>query len=751
MAGAVIGMATPASATSSPVVDAVIPNHGTVAGGTGLQITGSGFTGATAVAFGSTIVPQCPSSGPCFNVNGDNGISANSPAHSLGTVDVTVTTAGGTSAPNADDKFTYDPPGPPVVSGVSPRSGPATGGTAVQILGSGFIDATAVAFGSTTVPPCLTGSPPAAGGVSKPVTRIPRPRRVLGGGGGGLCFNVNGDNGIFTNSPPGTANPTPVDVTVTVGGGTSATSTADKFTYVAPGPPVVDAVDPNHGTAAGGTNVQITGSGFTGATAVAFGTATLVPCTPSSGPCFNVNGDNQINANSPPGTASPTPVDVTVTNAGGTSAANAYDKFTYDPVGPPVVSGVSPRSGPATGGTAVQILGSGFTGATAVAFGTATLVPCTPSSGPCFNVNGDNGINANSPPGTASPTPVDVTVTTPVAVSAISPSDKFLYTSVTPAALIVDAVDPNHGTAAGGTNVQITGSGFTSATAVAFGTATLVLCTPSSFGPCFNINGDNGINANSPPGTASPTPVDVTVTNAGGTSATNAYDKFTYDPVGPPVVSGVSPRSGPATGGTGVQILGSGFTAATAIAFGTTTIPPCPSSGNCFFRNGDGSIFANSPAHSAGTVDVTVTTALGTSATSNEDKFAYVATTTTVVTSSSNPSTVGSNVTYTATVAPTPNGGTVAFTDNGVTLTGCGAVAVNTSTGKATCTTKNGTFGSHSIVASYSGDTYYTASSGSLIQQVNHAATSQSPPKAPGPRGSSGAAQSSPAPTPPPR
>src|SRR5450759_5404260 len=97
--------------------------------------------------------------------------------------------------------------------------------------------------------------------------------------------------------------------------------------------------------------------------------------------------------------------------------------------------------------------------------------------------------------------------------------------------------------------------------------------------------------------------------------------------------------------------------------------------------------------------------------------------TTTTLGSSSNPSTVGGSVTYTATVAPTPDGGTMAFTDNATTLSGCGAVAVNTSTGKASCTTSYGAVGSHTILASYSGDTNFVASSGSLTQQVNAATT----------------------------
>ena len=92
--------------------------------------------------------------------------------------------------------------------------------------------------------------------------------------------------------------------------------------------------------------------------------------------------------------------------------------------------------------------------------------------------------------------------------------------------------------------------------------------------------------------------------------------------------------------------------------------------------------------------------------------------TTTTLTSSLNPSAAGQSVTYNATVAPTPDGGTVGFTDNGVTLSGCAAVTVSTSTGSAPCMTSYGSAGTHTIVASYSGDSSYTASSGSLNQQV---------------------------------
>jgi hypothetical protein len=236
----------------------------------------------------------------------------------------------------------------------------------------------------------------------------------------------HGDGGIFTNSPPGTAGTT-VDVKVTVGTVTSATGVADQFSYVPASVPVVDAVFPGHGTASGGIGVQLFGSGFTGATAVAFGTTTLVPCGPGvSGACFSVGGDKRVFITSPSGTANTT-VDVTVTSGGLTSATNAYAKYTFDPPGPPVVGGVSPRSGPAAGGTPVTIMGSGFSGATTVAFGAATVPPCGPGvPSPCFTVDRDNQISTNSPAGTAG-APVDVKVTVGAVTSATSSADQFTY------------------------------------------------------------------------------------------------------------------------------------------------------------------------------------------------------------------------------------------------------------------------------------------------------------------------------------
>jgi hypothetical protein len=86
--------------------------------------------------------------------------------------------------------------------------------------------------------------------------------------------------------------------------------------------------------------------------------------------------------------------------------------------------------------------------------------------------------------------------------------------------------------------------------------------------------------------------------------------------------------------------------------------------------------------------------------------------------SSANPAAVGQTVSLTATISPTPDAGTIAFTDGGAAIPGCGAIAVNPMTPLATCTTSFGTAGQHPILASYSGDAYYVGASASLSQVV---------------------------------
>jgi len=127
-------------------------------------------------------------------------------------------------------------------------------------------------------------------------------------------------------------------------------------------------------------------------------------------------------------------------------------------------------------------------------------------------------------------------------------------------------------------------------------------------------------------------------------------------------------------------------------------------------------LIANSPGNYA--CQATATNHAGSSTQTSTPYALQAATTSTTVASSANPSTTGQPVTYTATISPTPDGGTLAFTDNGLPLSGCGAVTVNTATGDAICQATYDTAGSHTIQASYSGDTAFTASQSALLTQT---------------------------------
>ena len=115
---------------------------------------------------------------------------------------------------------------------------------------------------------------------------------------------------------------------------------------------------------------------------------------------------------------------------------------------------------------------------------------------------------------------------------------------------------------------------------------------------------------------------------------------------------------------------------------------------------------------------------LGTSTSPALSQVVYTTTTTTLA-SSANPSVTGQPVTYTATVSPTPTGGTVNFKDGATTITGCGTQTVTA--GHATCVVSAGyaaSGGSHSITAVYSGVVGFTGSTSAVLTQaVNKGAT----------------------------
>ncbi len=369
-----------------------------------------------------------------------------------------------------------------------------------------------------------------------------------------------------------TINNVPFHITYEGGGGHDVV-----LTQAVQPAPMVTGLSPTSGPGAGGTLVTITGSGFTGATAVEFGTSAATNVA--------VVNDTTITADSPAGSGT---VDVTVTTPAGKSTTSSPDQFSY--IAAPAITGLSPSSGPDAGGTPVTITGTGFTGATAVDFGTTAVTN--------FSVVNSTTIKADSPAGTGI---VGVTVSTPVGTSTRSSADQFTYF----AASTISSLNPTTGPAAGGTLVTISGTGFTGATSVDFGT------NPAT---SLRVVNDTTITADSPAGSGV---VDVTVITPVGTSATSPADQFTYTAIAAPTVAGISPSTGPASGGTLVTITGAGFTSATAVDFGTTVATDVK-------VVNDTTITADSPAGS-GAVNVTVTTPAGTSATSSADQFTFIA------------------------------------------------------------------------------------------------------------------------------
>ncbi len=214
-------------------------------------------------------------------------------------------------------------------------------------------------------------------------------------------------------------------------------------------PPNVTAVFPGSQPAKGGKKTQIKGTNFTGATEVLFGT---VPAT-----SFTIPKPTEIIAVTPASIGVRT-VDVTVRTPAGTSEVHPADQLEYVSK-PPAVSGVTPNQRPAAGGTIVWIGGENFLGAKSVMFGAYPAVE--------FKVLSAKSIRTVIP--AESVGIVDVHVSTEYGESStefckkgvcvVRDHLKFIEPTVT-------EVSPNHGPAAGGTTVTVTGTGFVLGTEV---------------------------------------------------------------------------------------------------------------------------------------------------------------------------------------------------------------------------------------------------------------------------------------------
>ena len=274
--GATLGTPNTATLTITdiatvPTITSISPASGTTAGGTAVTITGTNLSSPASVLFDGLACTSVVSSA--------TQITCFTPAHVAGTAEVVVTTAFGsnTTAGTAND-FVYTTG--PTITNLSVTSGTCNGATVLTITGTNFTSSgMTVKFGTVTA-----------------------------------TFNYTSSTSMTVVAPAQGAGV--VDVSVTTPSGTSPNTTADDFTCTGTPVPVVTSISPSSGAA--GSTVVITGTGFTGATAVTFGGVTA---------SFTVNSATQITATVPAGTPSGQ-VDIRVTGPGGQSVNGTADNFT---------------------------------------------------------------------------------------------------------------------------------------------------------------------------------------------------------------------------------------------------------------------------------------------------------------------------------------------------------------------------------------------------------------------------------------
>ena len=265
-----------------------VPFYRTGAGTINAKITATTGTATLVTADGAT-------------VNGDGSLTIPADTHLFPSwtatdgATLTLTKGAGTGyafyGPLYLDETVVPPTPPPTITKIIPPSGPDTGGTLVDIIGTDLTGATAVDFGGTA--------------------------------GTGLTVDPSGNLATVT-TPAHTAGPAPVTITTPAG-----VSNAETFTFEAPIPPgpVVVAVFP--GAARPGATIQIVGTNLTGATVTMCGEPVSILS----------NDGTIITVVVPPGCPDG-PATITVTTPDGETTV----EFTVLPPEPVPPADVSPRS-----------------------------------------------------------------------------------------------------------------------------------------------------------------------------------------------------------------------------------------------------------------------------------------------------------------------------------------------------------------------------------------------------------------------
>ena len=616
-----------------PTISSVSPNTGPDSGGTSIVITGSNFNGITGVTIGANAATN-------IVVASSTSILAQTPAGTAGAKNVVVTTA--TSSGTKENAFTYtDNSTLPSISAIAPNSGTSLGGTAVTISGANLLGATGVSIGGVACPTFVVASatsivaisPPGVEGAaldvvvntpSGPVTQanaftyvdfsVPTISGIsptIGLTSGGTAITISGTNlsgssavtvgGVAASevvfvsasvitavTPEGTAGSKDVVVSTPTGPVTKV----GGFTYKEP-TPTITSVTPVSGSVAGGTAITINGTNLAGASSVSVGGNAVTGLVATA---------TKITAVTSAGTAGTQSV-VVVTPGGSFTKANA---FTYD-TSLPTIAVISPVSAPLAGGVAFKITGTNLAGAISVTIDGIEATSLVASA---------TEINAVAQAGTAGAKDIVVTTTSGTSVTA---PNSFTYFS----APTVTTVTPNIGPESGGTAITIAGSNFIGATSVTIGGV-----------PAINMVVVSAvkITALTPPGSTGR--VAVAVVTPGGTGQLASgfqYNSFL------PTITGVSPSTGPTSGGTQITVTGTNLMGAT-LTINNVDAPIVDNSS-------DTSITAITPAGAAGAKTIVATTNSGMS--TQAITFTYFSATVKTVTPNLGPTSGGTGITIT--------------------------------------------------------------------------------------------------------